>query len=302
MWVDQENAQKYFPLSHLSNSQASFDAFNSPLSEFAVLGFEFGYSATHPKALVIWEAQYGDFANGAQVIIDQYIASSEQKWMQNSNLTLMLPHAYEGQGPEHSSARLERFLQLCADENMFVVNYTTPAQLFHVLRRQAKREIKKPLILFTPKMLLRHAPSFSSMNDFSQGCFEEILDDPTPAKNTKKLLLCSGKIYYDLVAERTRRGKDDTTIIRIEQLYPLHEQKLKSFLLKYEGFEQCYWVQEEHSNAGAGEYIHPILNTLLGGGPGKIRYAGRARSASTAAGSFALHKKQYAVLMDEVFQ
>ncbi len=301
MWVDQVNQEKYFPLSHLSENQGLFDVFNSSLSEYAVLGFEFGYSLIYPQALLIWEAQFGDFANGAQIIIDQYLATSEQKWGQRSNLALMLPHGYEGQGPEHSSARLERFLQLCGDDNMQIVNCTTPAQLFHLLRRQALRPLKKPLVLFTPKVLLRYPLTVSSLNDFSAGSFQEILDDPLSLSRPKRLFFCSGKIYYDLFAEREKRKNQDLAFVRIEQLYPLHQKRLKELLLKYQGFQECIWVQEEHENMGAWEYMRPLLNEALEGKM-SVRYIGRARSASPAAGSHALHKKQHMAIMSEVFQ
>lgn len=299
MVVDQTNEQKYFPLSHLREGQGRFDVFNSSLSEYAVLGFEFGYALSYPTSLIIWEAQFGDFANGAQIIIDQFLTASEQKWGHPSHLTLMLPHGNEGQGPEHSSARIERFLQLAGDNNIRIVNCTTPAQLFHVLRRQVKCPEKKPLIIFTPKALLRHPLCTSPLNAFSQGDFQEILDDPQPSKKTKRLLLCSGKVYYDLIAEREKRKVTDTTIVRIEQLFPLNVPQLKELLKKYEGFEKCLWVQEEHSNMGAWDYIRPILNDMLGFEP---EYAGRVRSASPAAGSHALHKTQLAAFLEDAFK
>ena len=299
-WMDQSSGQRYFPLSHLKEPQGLFDVFNSPLSEFACMGFEFGYSATYPDSLVVWEAQYGDFVNGAQIIIDQYITSAEQKWNFPSALTLMLPHAYEGQGPEHSSARMERFLQQCGHNNIQVVNCSTPAQLFHVLRRQGLRPIKKPLVLFTPKGLLRHPLCVSKMNEFSNGVFQEILDDPSSPQNPKVLFLCSGKVYYDLIAERDKRQIKEMAFVRIEQLYPLDQKKLKSLLQKYQGFQQCIWIQEEHRNMGAWDYIHPYINELLEGKM-QVRYIGRGRSASTAVGSTALHKKEYQQMMDEAF-
>ncbi len=228
--VDQVKEQKYFPLSHLSKDQALFDVYNSPLSEYAVLGFDFGYSVSYPQSLVIWEAQYGDFANGAQVMIDQFISPSEQKWNLLSNLTLFLPHGYEGQGPEHSSGRMERYLQLSGHENMRVVNCTTPAQLFHLLRAQALSPIRKPLIVFTPKSVLRHPLCISSMNELTSGKFQEVIDDPLP--NPRKLLLCSGKIYYDLVQERQKRNANDIALVRIEQLYPFPEAQVKQIVGK----------------------------------------------------------------------
>lgn len=298
VWVDQENQQKYFPLSHISEKQGLCDIFNSPLSEYAVLGFEFGYSLFHPECLVIWEAQFGDFNNGAQIIIDQFISASEQKWGQSTNLTLLLPHGYEGMGPEHSSGRMERFLQLCGDDNMQVANCTTPAQYFHLLRRQALRSVQKPLIVFTPKALLRHPVCVSSLNDFAKGTFQEVIDDPQPPAKTKRLIFCCGKVYYELAAEREKRKNSDTAIIRIEQLYPFPKEKIKELLKKYAGFQECVWVQEEHRNMGAWDFIRPLLEDAVAI---KVNYAGRVQSASPAAGSFALHKKQLAQLLDEAF-
>lgn len=291
VWVDQVKDQRYFPLSHLSASQAPFDVFNSHLSEYAVLGFDFGYSVAYPKSLVIWEAQFGDFANGAQIIIDQYIASSEQKWALNSNLTLLLPHGYEGQGPEHSSARIERFLQLSGHENMRVTNCSTPAQLFHLLRSQAYLSIKKPLIVFTPKAMLRHPLCVSSLNDFAQGKFLEVIGDPLVQK-ARKVLFCSGKIYYELFQEREKRKASDIALVRIELLYPFPSASVKEVLQKYNSTE-IYWVQEEHSNMGSWSYIRPFFDG--------IKYIGRDRSASPAAGSVALHKKQLEQIMTEAF-
>ncbi|HSX03795.1 MAG TPA: 2-oxoglutarate dehydrogenase E1 component [Rhabdochlamydiaceae bacterium] len=301
IWVDQKNAQKYFPLSHLSPTQAPCDIFNSPLSEYAVLGFEFGYSLLYPNSLVLWEAQYGDFANGAQVIIDQYITSSEQKWGHRTNLTLLLPHGYQGEGPEHSSGRMERFLQMAGNDNMFLVNCTTPAQFFHLLRRQGISEIKRPLVVFSPKVLLRHPLCISPQKDFTTGTFQEILDDSVGRAQPATLLFCSGKIYYDLIQEREKRNKGDLVILRIEQLYPLNEEKLKSFIEKYSGFKECIWAQEEHSNMGAWEFMRPVLEKLLKG-KAPLRYVGRDRSAAVAAGSFALHKKQHEAIIQEIFR
>ncbi|MBS0647889.1 MAG: 2-oxoglutarate dehydrogenase E1 component [Verrucomicrobia bacterium] len=296
MWVDQaEENQKYFPLSHLKDKKALFDIFNSPLSEFAALGFEFGYSLFYPHALVVWEAQYGDFANGGQVIIDQFISASEQKWGHRSGLTLLLPHGYEGQGPEHSSARMERYLQLSADENWQIVDCTTPAQLFHVLRRQVMRQQPKPLIVFTPKALLRHPQVISPLQAFTSGSFEEFLDDPKNISSPERVLFCTGKVYYDLIAARKR---DDIALVRIEQLYPFHREKFQKLIEKYKSAQEFCWVQEEPSNMGAWSYIRPILQELIGK---PIRYIGRDPSSSPAAGSYALHKKQLAQMIQEAF-
>lgn len=294
MWVDQAVEDKrYYPLSHLKNAKAAFDVFNSPLSEFAVLGFEFGYSLFYPHSLVIWEAQFGDFANGGQVIIDQFIACSEQKWGHRSGITLLLPHGYEGQGPEHSSARIERYLQLSGDDNWQIVNCSTPAQIFHVLRRQTMRKQQKPLVIFTPKALLRNHLCLSPLQDFTQGSFEEFFDDPKNISNPKKVLFCSGKVYYDLVTERKR---DDIAIVRIEQLYPFHREKFQKLVEKYKSVQEFCYVQEEHSNMGGWNFLRPILEGSLGK---PLRYVGRGPSSSTAAGSFALHKKQYDQMIQE---
>jgi 2-oxoglutarate dehydrogenase E1 component len=299
MWVDQVNALKYFPLSHLTSDQALFDVFNSPLSEFAVLGFDFGYSVAYPKSLVIWEAQFGDFCNGAQIIIDQYIAASEQKWNQSCNLTLKLPHGYEGQGPEHSSARIERFLQLCGDDNIRVANCTTPAQLFHLLRRQALCNSRKPLVLFTPKALLRYPACVSSLNDLTVGSFQEVLDDPLSPKKIKRLLLCSGKVYYDLILAREKRKVERVAIVRIEQLYPLNWEALHKVLDRYGSCEEIVWVQEEHENMGAWQYIQAEFMKEL---KMPLRYIGRGRNASPAVGSHTLHKQQLENLIEETFK
>lgn len=298
--VDQEKEQVYVPLKHLKARQGRFDIYNSPLSEFACLGFEFGYSIGYPQSLVLWEAQFGDFANGAQVIMDQFISTAEQKWGQKFSLTLLLPHGYEGQGPEHSSGRIERFLTLAGSDNMLISYPTTPAQFFHLLRRQALWSVKKPLIVFTPKGLLRHPVCVSRLEDLERGSFQDILDDPTPPKKAKKLVFCTGRVFYDLSAERTKAAVDDMAIIRIEQLYPLDLESLKSLVEKYNGFQEVYWVQEEPKNMGAWSYIHPLLREIL---PinSSLTYIGRARSASPAAGSYALHKKEYAEMINALF-
>jgi 2-oxoglutarate dehydrogenase E1 component len=298
--MDQVKEQGYIPLRHLKPDQGRFDVYNSPLSEFAVLGFEFGYSIAYPEALVIWEAQFGDFSNGAQVIIDQFIATAEQKWMQKFALTLFLPHGYEGQGPEHSSARMERFLILAGDNNLIIANPTTPAQFFHLLRRQALRTIRKPLIVFTPKGLLRHPACTSRLEELTQGSFQEILDDPTPSKRVKTLILCNGRIFYDLIAERDKLAVDDMSIVRIEQLYPLDVERLKTVISRCQGLKECIWVQEEPSNMGAWNFIRPILHEVLPQGI-ELNYVGRTRSASPATGSHAVHKREHAAIMNALF-
>jgi 2-oxoglutarate dehydrogenase E1 component len=298
MWVDQINEKRVFSLKHLKEGQGRFDIYNSSLSEYAVLGFEFGYSAAYVNALVIWEAQFGDFCNGAQVIIDQFIATGEQKWGKRSSLVLLLPHGYEGQGPEHSSARMERFLTLSGDQNMQIVDPTTPAQLFHLLRRQVIKKIQKPLIVFTPKGLLRHPECVSKLSDFTTGSFQEIIDDPTKPKKIKNLVFCTGRIYYDLSTARAKSKGEEVALIRIEQLYPLHTEKLKGLIEQYQGFENCFWIQEEPSNMGAWTFIRPYLSDFL---PKNVplKYIGRPRSASPASGSHAVHKKQHAEILNE---
>lgn len=298
--MDQVKEQGYVPLQHLRPEQGRFDVYNSPLSEFAVLGFEFGYSVASPEALVIWEAQFGDFCNGAQIIIDQYLATSEQKWGQKCGLTLLLPHGYEGQGPEHSSGRMERFLTLAGNDNLEIVNPTSPAQLFHLLRRQVLVPLRKPLVVFTPKGLLRHPACVSRLEDLTHGSFQEILDDPTPPKRAKRLALCSGRLYFDLVAERERLGNEDLAIVRIEQLYPLDTERLKELFARFSGCKECLWVQEEPSNMGAWNFIYPNLKELL---PKEtsLSYVGRPRSASPAVGSYSIHKQEHAAILSAIF-
>lgn len=296
--TDQETSKRYYPLSHLSDDQASFDVYNSPLSEYAVMGFEYGYSLSYEKALTLWEGQFGDFANGAQIVIDQFIVSAEQKWNRLSPLTLLLPHGYEGQGPEHSSARIERFLQLAANDSLYVVYPTTPAQHFHALRRQGISDLLKPLVLFTPKALLRFPPSLSTPEQLANGEFQEVIDDPTAPKSAKRLVFCSGKVYYDLI-ENNKRA--DIAIVRLEQLYPLREEKVQAIFEKYSGVLECFWVQEEPQNQGPYSYIQPLLQNLL---PEKLalRYVGRDRGASTAAGTSALHSKELEKFLKEALE
>jgi 2-oxoglutarate dehydrogenase E1 component len=294
VWADQEREERYFALSHLKRGQAPFDIFNSPLSEFAVLGFEFGYSIAYPKSVVIWEAQFGDFSNGAQVVIDQYIASSAQKWGLKSNLTLMLPHGYEGQGPEHSSARIERFLQLAGDDNLRIVNCTTPAQLFHVIIRQGTSPVLRPLILFTPKGLLRAPACRSAPLEFTRGEFQPILDDPAPPKEVKRLLLCSGKVYYDLAEAR---GTYPAAILRLEEIYPFPTKSCIENLQKYPKAE-VVWVQEEPENMGPWEYVKPHLEAAANR---PVRLIGRKRSSVTASGSHSAHERERAAILKEAF-
>ncbi len=284
-----------------SSGPPTFQIYDSPLSEAGVLGFEYGYSVESPEALVIWEAQYGDFANGAQVILDQFVTSAEDKWRETTRLTLFLPHGYEGQGPEHSSARIERYLQLCADENLRVCNVTTPAQYFHVLRRQLRAKSAKPLVLFTPKSLLRFPASFSRLDDLAAGSFHPVLDDPAIQQKTEvtRLLLCSGKIYYDLQAEREKGKSTDTAIIRFEQLYPFPTDLLKSLLSTYPAAKDAAWVQEEPQNMGPWTSIAPRVAPLLSSAP--LRYAGRPPSASPATGNAMVHKAELTALVSTAF-
>ena len=296
---DVETGKTYTPLDEYAHQAGChFTIYNSMLSEMAVLGFDYGYSVETPDDLTIWEAQFGDFANGAQVIIDQFIASSMTKWDRSSGLVMMLPHGYEGQGPEHSSARIERYLQLCADNNLQVVNASTPAQLFHLLRRQVKAAFRRPLILFTPKALLRHPACISTISDFSSGGFQEIIPDTLATENCRRVLLCSGKIYYDLLEQRQQNNCEDVAIIRIEQLFPLHQELLQQTISNYpEQVEYC-WVQEESGNGGAWDHLRPQLRGLLGTEP---RYIGRKRSASPAVGSHRVHKLEQQRITEQAF-
>jgi 2-oxoglutarate dehydrogenase E1 component len=288
-------------LDRLKPGQPPFYIYDSPLSEFAVMGFEYGYSVQRPQGLTVWEAQFGDFVNGAQTIVDQFLSSGEAKWGQTSGLVLFLPHGYEGQGPEHSSARLERFLQMCAEDNMIVANLTTPAQLFHALRRQVKREYKKPLVLMTPKSMLRHPQAVSKIKDFTSGGFEEIIDDATAnPETTRRVLFCTGKVYYDLLAKRAKLSADDVAILRLEQMYPFHEARMRSLLQKYERAKDIVWVQEEPKNMGAWSFVAPLLGELLLISQ-NLRYAGRKASASPATGFIAVHNLEQEALLDAAF-
>jgi 2-oxoglutarate dehydrogenase E1 component len=303
---DMETRETYVPLRQLSEDQASFCVYNSQLSEASVLGFDYGYSLMAPDMLICWEAQFGDFVNGAQVIVDQFLSSAESKWQQPSGLVLLLPHGYEGQGPEHSSARLERFLQLCAEGNLQVCNLTTPAQYFHVLRRQMVRlPYRKPLILMTPKSMLRHPQAVSVEDDFvGESAFSEILDDEQLIETTKRvtrLIFCSGKVYYDLLNYRNENKIRNVAIIRIEQLYPFHWDKLDEIVGRYpRANKKWVWCQEEPLNMGAWSYIFPRLQQAAGHSA-YVRYAGRERAASPAAGSKAVHVRQQRRLVEQAF-
>jgi len=289
--IDQQCESTYTPLEHISQDQASFTAYNSALSEFAVMGFEFGYSISYPNSLVIWEGQFGDFANGAQVIIDQYLSGCETKWGMHCPLTLFLPHGYEGMGSEHSSCRIERFLQLAGLQNWRVCHPSTPAQMFHLLCSQALKAIKKPLIIATPKSMLRQVDTFSKLSELANGQFEEILDDEKIYKKSKKLIICSGKIGQELIRKRLAEKEEKVAIIRIEQLYPLNIEKLTSILESYKDVEEFLYVQEEPQNQGAYTYLKPYLIEILGQSV-QIKYKGRIRNSIPDTGFVALFKKQ----------
>ncbi|MBY0527088.1 MAG: 2-oxoglutarate dehydrogenase E1 component [Gemmataceae bacterium] len=292
---DARTGDRYLPLSSLASGRTVINVYDSVLAETAVLGFEFGYSLDDPQTLVLWEAQFGDFANGAQVIIDQFIACSESKWQRSSGLVMLLPHGYEGQGPEHSSARLERFLQLFADDNMQVANLTTPAQYFHVLRRQMRRNFRKPLILMTPKSLLRHPAAVSPVDDFAKGRFHDVIDDENAdVKRTRRVLLCSGKVYYDLRERQAAEQIDDVAIVRVEQLAPFPEESLRQTLTRYRAAKEWAWVQEESQNMGGWTFSKPRLREL----GYDVAYVGRDASASPATGSHVIHKREQKELVE----
>ncbi|HRK85829.1 MAG TPA: 2-oxoglutarate dehydrogenase E1 component, partial [Alcaligenes faecalis] len=297
------NDGTYIPLQNVSEGQASFTVIDSVLSEEAVLAFEYGYASAEPNILTIWEAQFGDFANGAQVVIDQFITSGEAKWGRHCGLTLMLPHGYEGQGPEHSSARIERFLQLCADNNIQVVQPTNGAQIFHVLRRQMIRPFRKPLVIMTPKSLLRNKDATSPLSDLAEGHFMPVIgetDQAIDAAAVKRVLVCSGKIYYDLVNTRKEQERSDIAIIRVEQLYPFAHKAFQAELSKYSNAKEVIWVQDEPQNQGAWFYVqHHIYENMSEGQ--KLGYAGRAASASPAVGYLAKHQEQHKALLEQAF-
>ena len=310
---DQRDENRYIPLNNLSAAQAHYEVINSMLSEEAVLGFEYGFSLAEPKALTLWEAQFGDFANGAQVVFDQFISSGERKWLRMSGLVCLLPHGYEGQGPEHSSARLERFLQLCAEDNMQVANVTTPANYFHILRRQLKRDFRKPLILMTPKSLLRHKRAVSTLAEMSgESSFHRLLWDDAqyladqPVKLVKdskirRVVLCSGKVYYDLYEEREKRGINDVYLLRVEQLYPFPAKALITELSRFRNAEMV-WCQEEPKNMGAWSFIDPYLEWVLAHIDAKhqrVRYTGRPAAASPATGLMSKHLAQLAAFLED---
>ncbi len=289
---DMETRERYIPLNNLAEGQARFCVYNSPLSEYAVLGFDYGYSLDYPQMLCLWEAQFGDFINGAQVIIDQFLVSAESKWQRPSGIVLLLPHGYEGMGPEHSSGRVERFLQACAEDNIQVCNLTTPAQYFHALRRQMMRPFRKPLVIMTPKSLLRSDQAVSFNQDFTEAHFEEILETPpkTGAKAARRVVFCTGKVYYDLLKARDAQpGGDGVALVRIEQLYPLHADKLRAVIAPYKAVKDLVWCQEESQNMGAWSFIAPLFEEVTGK---RLRFVGRNASASPAVGAKTLHEAE----------
>jgi 2-oxoglutarate dehydrogenase E1 component len=313
--IDQTSEAAYTPLNNIRPGQATLEIIDSALSEEAVLGFEYGYSLAEPNSLVLWEAQFGDFVNGAQVVIDQFISSGERKWLRMSGLVMLLPHGYEGQGPEHSSARLERFLQSCAEDNMQVANCTTPANYFHILRRQMHRPFRKPLILMTPKSLLRHKRAVSNMSDLAEGSsFHRVFIDGAeagcdvgitlkPDDQIRRVVLCSGKVYFDLVDAREKKGADDVYLLRVEQLYPWPMQSLRKELTRFKNAE-IVWCQEEPKNMGAWQFADAWIEETLKRTKlkaNRARYVGRPASASTAAGIMSRHLKELEKFLGEAF-
>jgi 2-oxoglutarate dehydrogenase E1 component len=299
----EDSEEEYIPMNAVPGKKGRFAIYNSHLSEYAVLGFDYGYAMASPETLVIWEAQFGDFANGAQVVIDQFIASGEVKWGRVNGLTLMLPHGYEGQGPEHSSARLERFMQLAADTNMQIVQPTTASQIFHVLRRQIVRDLRKPLVIFTPKSLLRNKDATSPVSEFTKGSFQTVIGEQNKAIKgdmVKRILVCSGKVYYDLIKKREEMGNTDTAIVRVEQLYPFPHKAFAAELKKYPNATDLVWTQDEPQNQGAWFFVqHYVHENMLPGQ--KLGYSGRAASASPAVGYAHLHQEQQKALVEGAF-
>jgi 2-oxoglutarate dehydrogenase E1 component len=294
--IDATDETRYIPLNHIRKKQERIQIYNSHLSEYGVLGFEFGYAVAMPRALVIWEAQFGDFANGAQIIIDQFISSSESKWQRMSGIVMFLPHGSEGQGPEHSSARLSRYLELCAEHNMVVVNPTTPANMFHLLRRQVITEYCKPLVVMTPKSLLRHPSVRSDISELTKGQFREIIDDGGDPSKIRRVVLCCGKIYYDLAARRDEEGHEDVAIVRVEQLYPASPSQDAALRQKYSSIRDWVWVQEEAVNMGPWLYMRRRLADIP-----QLRVLSRRESASPATASLIRYKEQQRKLVDQAF-
>jgi 2-oxoglutarate dehydrogenase E1 component len=306
-FVDQRNGEEYVPLDNLSNVQGRFEVYDSLLSEAAVLGFEYGYSLADPATLTLWEAQFGDFANGAQVIIDQFITSAPTKWGRMSGLVMLLPHGYEGQGPEHSSARIERFLQICAEDCLQVVNCTTSAQYFHVLRRQIVRPHRAPMVIFTPKSLLRSPLAASPLEAFTEGCFQRVIDDPLAASlpdEVERVVFSFGKVHFDLMEARKNLLPDQpgrVALVRIEELYPWPEQELRSLLSRYTNLRRVVWSQEEPRNMGAWTFVLERIRNLIGSNL-EFTYAGREASASPATGSSRVHRAEQRSLLADAFE
>jgi multifunctional 2-oxoglutarate metabolism enzyme len=299
--TDYETGTRWTPLKHLDGATGNVHIYDSLLSEYAALGYEYGYSVASKDALVLWEAQFGDFVNGAQIIVDQYLVAAEDKWGQTSGLVMLLPHGFEGQGPEHSSARIERFLTLCAEDNIQVANATTAAQYFHLLRRQLHREVRKPLVVFTPKSYLRKPESRSTVDELTAGSFQEVLDDPgvVDPGAVRRLVFCSGKVAWDALAERTARGVP-AAVVRIEQLFPFPEAQLLEVLRRYPNAKDLVWLQEEPENMGPWYFVFHRVHELAGHGY-TLRHAARVESGSPATGSAKIHEQELADLMDETF-
>jgi 2-oxoglutarate dehydrogenase E1 component len=296
VYYNQKTQEKYYPLSDIKDAKGKYYVYNSLLSEFGVLGYEYGYSMTNPNDLTIWEAQFGDFSNGAVTIHDQYISAGEDKWLRMSGLVNLLPHGFEGQGPEHSSARLERFLAFCAQNNMIVANCTTPANLFHILRRQVKMPFRKPLIIMSPKSLLRHPLVVSTIKDFTQGGFQEIIPDEKP--NAVKVVITSGKVYYDILAERDAQNAN-VAIIRVEQYYPFNTDLLNSILVNFKNAKEIVWLQEEPKNMGAWSFIRDYLQECTSI---PVQYCGRVASPSPATGFASVHTKEQKAIITEALK
>jgi 2-oxoglutarate dehydrogenase E1 component len=298
VWHDVKTGDQYWPLSHLAEKQGELTLLNSMLSELAVVGFEYGLSSADPTRLTIWEAQFGDFANMAQPIIDQFLSSAEAKWQRMSGFVMLLPHGYEGQGPEHSSARLERYLQLCSEKNMQVCCPTTPAQYFHMLRRQMHRPFRKPLIVMMPKSLLRHKESTSHIDELTSGEFQNILDDPDSPdpKKVRRVLFCSGKVFFDLLDGRRTKKADSVAIVRMEQLHPFPKPECERVLKHYSKAEEWVWVQEEPQNQGSWDYVEPKLKGLV---DGPVSYIGRRPGAATATGVHRVHTREQESIVEQ---
>ena len=293
----EESEEEVLLLNHLSDSQGRFQIYNSLLSEYGVVGFDYGYAMASPNTLTIWEAQFGDFSNGAQIMIDQYISAAEDKWKLQNGLVMLLPHGYEGQGAEHSSARMERYLQLCARDNMYIADVTTPAQMFHILRRQMKVDFRKPLIIFTPKSLLRHPKAVSTVDEFASGGFQEVIDDiSAEVKKIKSVVFCTGKFYYDLLAAKEEHDRNDVALVRVEQLFPLPSEQMKKIIDKYANAEDWVWAQEEPRNMGAWSHMMMHFSDF-----NKFRVASRRFYASPAAGSAVRSKMRHQQVIDYVF-